>query len=124
MKYADDDILQLYREAKDKTKEIKILAELNACKTKDIRDFLKSHGVEVPADRRYKDANKAADKDCEVADDDLTIKVAAESPKATKQRLDIPEAIIAILRERRAELKIKIQKLEAEVEEIDKFLGP
>lgn len=37
MKFNDDEILQLYREAKDKSKEIKILAELNAVPVKEIR---------------------------------------------------------------------------------------
>ena len=52
-KFTEEEILQLYREAKDKAKEIKILSELNACKQKDIRNFLIANGVEVPEDKRF-----------------------------------------------------------------------
>lgn len=43
--YTDEDILILYRDSRDKIREIKILAQLNDCSTKDILGVLKRAGV-------------------------------------------------------------------------------
>ena len=114
MKFNDDEILQLYREAKDKSKEIKILAELNAVPVKEIRQFLIERGIEVPEDKRFKDEKPAKVKP----------EVAAASPEIPKQTVDIPEPIIKILREKRGECITKINKLKNDVMEIDRFIGP
>lgn len=112
-KYTDDEMLQMYREAKDKSKQIKILAQLNAMPAAEIRKFLKGKGVEVPKDGRFKDSDDNTPKR-------KSVKVAAASPKIEK--IVIPETIKAILKEKRTELINKIHLLEEEVKEIDKFI--
>ena len=47
-KQAVDNICGLYREAKDKKKQISILAELNACTEADVCEVLKKQGYELP----------------------------------------------------------------------------
>ena len=47
--YTDDDILTLYRDAKDKKAQIKILSELNLCSTDDIRTALLRAGLDYRA---------------------------------------------------------------------------
>ena len=44
----DDEIVRSYQQADDKKKQLKILAELNLCKTDDIVSILKEAGEEVP----------------------------------------------------------------------------
>lgn len=51
MVMSDHEILTSYREAKNKFKQLAILAELNACSNKEMAKFLMDAGEEV--DRRY-----------------------------------------------------------------------
>lgn len=44
----DDEIVRSYQQAEDKKKQLKILAELNLCKTDDIVNILKGAGEEIP----------------------------------------------------------------------------
>lgn len=113
MRFKDDEILQLYREAKDKSNEIKILSELNAVPVKEIRAFLIEHGYEVPEDKRFKNEKPVKVKP----------KVAAVSPEIKSQPLDIPGPIREILQDKQKEYLNTIYKLERDVKEIDKFLG-
>ena len=46
-----NDILKEYKEAADKRAQVKILADLNACKPREIAEFLSQCGQEV--DKRY-----------------------------------------------------------------------
>ena len=112
-KYTDEEMLQMYREAKDKSKQIKILAQLNAVPAAEIRRFLKEKGVEVPKDGRFKDSADNTPKR-------KSVKVAAASPKIEK--IVIPETIKSILKEKRTEIINKIHMLEEEVKEIDQFI--
>ena len=45
---SESQMITLYRDAKDKEKQITILAELNACGTDTITDILRRHGYELP----------------------------------------------------------------------------
>ena len=45
--YTNDEIVQMYRDAKDKKKEIRILAELNCCVPQTIRRILNSEGIKL-----------------------------------------------------------------------------
>lgn len=42
------DICKEYREAKNKSEQIEILAQLNCCDVEEIKEILKKHGYEVP----------------------------------------------------------------------------
>lgn len=50
--WPEDEIVASYRSALDKKEQIKILADLNACKTQDIRELLIAHGETLPEVRR------------------------------------------------------------------------
>lgn len=47
MESSEKDIVRTYMMAKEKGKQIKILAELNCCSKEDIINILKRHGVDV-----------------------------------------------------------------------------
>lgn len=48
MQMTDNEIVRSYQHAKNRTKQISILAELNACSKAEIRDILEKNGEEVP----------------------------------------------------------------------------
>ena len=48
MEMTKDEIIRRYKEAKDKKDQIKILADLNLCSSKEIKDILVAAGVEIP----------------------------------------------------------------------------
>lgn len=47
--WTDGEIVRSYQEAKDQSKQIHVLADLNACKPAVIRDILKRNGQRMPA---------------------------------------------------------------------------
>ena len=48
MQMTDNEIVRSYQHAANRTKQISILAELNACSKAEIRDILEKNGEEVP----------------------------------------------------------------------------
>lgn len=48
MQMTDNEIVRSYQHAQNRTKQISILAELNACSKAQIRDILEKNGEEVP----------------------------------------------------------------------------
>ena len=48
MQMTNGDIVKSYKEAKEKKKQIEILAQLNACPIANIREILVSEGVQFP----------------------------------------------------------------------------
>lgn len=47
MEMSDKEILRSYNNAESKSKQIKILADLNACSTQQIKDVLSSNGIKL-----------------------------------------------------------------------------
>lgn len=58
MQMTSFDIVKSYREAKDKTKQVRILADLNACSKSEIIEILKSGGVSTKQLPRVRKNNK------------------------------------------------------------------
>lgn len=112
-KYPDDEILQLYREAKDKHEEIQILAELNAVPVKEVEQFLLSKGIKLPK-RQY---NKRQSTKTPKSEN-------AKTPEKSKQKsVKMPESIRRILIEKRASLIEQIIRMQKEVADIECFMG-
>lgn len=61
MVMTDDELIASYRGCKNPKKQIVILAQLNGCDSKDIRNRLKELGEYVPVDGRYKAAKPKND---------------------------------------------------------------
>ena len=103
MVMATDEILAMYREAKYPKKEIVILTDLNNVSVAAMRNFLQEHGCDIPEDKRFgKKVNKMDE---------------------TKQTAEVPESIKKILNERRAHLVRQIRQMQAEVDDINSFIG-
>lgn len=48
MQMTEAEIVRSYQSAAKQTQQIKVLAELNLCEKKDIREILEKHGCSVP----------------------------------------------------------------------------
>ncbi len=63
MEMTDDEILRLYKNSRNPNKQIRVLAELNACTSHEIRKILSKYGVLVKKDKDVKNSLRKADID-------------------------------------------------------------
>lgn len=100
MQMTNEEIIKSYKEAKDKKKQIKILADLNTCDANVIKEILVEAGEAAP--RVYKRAAKKP-----------------EEKKTTKTaEQELPTAIIKSLTMRMNEIGAAITLQEAKIEEL------
>ena len=88
---SDDEIRMMYREAKNKTEQIGILADLNLCGKDEIRQVL---GLKKPGRGK------------------------SEEVQETARKMELPEAIRRLVKARLHELDAEILKLEEEVRKL------
>lgn len=100
MEMKPSEILQSYENAQYKTKQIGILAELNACSKDEITEILKEMGAELPK-RKYKKKEEPA-KEPE--------KKEWEDPELFPEPREIPQSIQLVLYNRLDELDAKIKE--------------
>lgn len=86
MQMEPDDVVSLYREASSKTKQIQILAELNACSCRDIAELLAARGEQLP--KFWADAITKARKPGRKPGQLKKAEPAAEAPAAADPRGD------------------------------------
>lgn len=146
MEMTNEEIIKSYKEAKNKSRQIKILAELNCCKQIDIKKIV---GVEEPKqeekkavsiDKMRKDlaidaeavekTNKAAVEEMEAKTIEgipglmiLPPSVMEDYEPETLPRAEPPESIIRLATKRLEELEETIKAAELEYKEIASFLG-
>ena len=107
-----DEIIASYKDAKDKKKQISILADMNCTTTKEMRNYLLEQGLSVPEDKRFKDSTISEQKE-----------VPSMSAVVEPVKPEVPESIRKILHERRKHLIEQIKKLQSEVNDINAFIG-
>jgi len=100
MEMKPSEILQSYENAQYKTKQIGILAELNACSKEEITEILKEMGAELPK-RKYQKKEELA-KEPE--------KKEWEDPELLPEPREIPQSIQLVLYERLDVLDAKIKE--------------
>ena len=100
MEMKPSEILQSYENAQYKTKQIGILAELNACSKDEITEILKEMGAELPK-RKYQKKEEPA-KEPE--------KKEWEEPELLPEPKEIPQSIQLVLYNRLDELDAKIKE--------------
>lgn len=125
------EIISSYEDAKNPSKQIRVLADLNCTTAKAMREWLISKGCQVPEDKRFKD--KEAKVLAEVKEETspeavVTLynndgSVAEQIPKKGTGKIEVPESIRRILNERRRHLIEQIKKLQSEVNDINGFIG-
>ena len=100
MEMKPSEILQSYENAQYKTKQIGILAELNACSKDEITEILKEMGAELPK-RKYQKKEEPA-KEPE--------KKEWEEPELLPEPKEIPQSIQLVLYNRLDVLDAKIKE--------------
>lgn len=67
MLMSKDDITEMYRGAKNKIKQISILADMNCCSKKEIRAYLRECGYEVFEPKGRVTKKSTSDKKCNIS---------------------------------------------------------
>lgn len=117
MQMNNADIVKSYREAKDKKKQVSILAELNACEKEKIISILKEGGIsdrELPRNRKKTESDGKSEKP-------MAIQKAQPTEKAEPKKEESPAAVTEELPEIVKE--VICRQMEQEQEAIDYHSG-
>lgn len=119
--YSDDEILCLYKEAKDKRIQMKILAEMNLCTVDDIRTALLRAGIDGRAlPRKSKKLDIDIDIELNTNNDCINIQ------EQLKDMMDLAHNAIAtyqnMLLKQKSALEGKISNLESEISKYHEIL--
>lgn len=134
---SDKEIVREYNEAKNKSEQITILADLNLMQESDIKDILAKNGIKVPGKRGRKKMEKVAEEKAPVKKvtkttvDDVpktnVTKAAVERPKMEPVKITVlpvmPTTVQDILTKRMIVCQTSIDKYTKELKEIHEFLG-
>lgn len=135
MQMSNEEIVRSYREAKSKSKQLKILAELNACDTQKIKDILIGSGMDhrrLPRGEREKTAvqteearpekekreavkKKPENTQCESAES-----VKKEDPEPPK--IYIPEIVKQAVTEKMIQVQESMDRNAADLSDLNAFL--
>lgn len=102
MQMTNGEIVKSYKEAKEKKKQIEILAQLNACPVANIREILISEGVQFPGPKPKKPESSTA-----------------ETPAEAPKEKTVPEAVNIAVIEKLTAIQQKISALEDEIEKLN-----
>ena len=97
MQMTINEIVKSYKQATKKVQQIGILADLNLCSKKEIRDLLEQNGCDVP---HYK--NRYAKTESDIQTD----------------KPDFPEPVIALVKKRLLEIDLEMKPLESRLESL------
>ena len=110
MQMTPNEIVKSYKEAKEKKKQIEILAQLNACPVTTIREILIANGVQFPGPK----PKKAKEEKTKVV---AVISKDAPTLPAEKVIPEIPRWVKGAVEERINRLDEEIKTMKAELEE-------
>ncbi len=128
MQMTEGEIIRRYKHAADRRKQIKILAELNACPKETIREILRNAGCDVPATgNRYTAAKKSAEADGSKrkqtaealkAEPPITASTACQpsQPVDVWNIGDVPGVIITLTKDELERINRDIAGMETEIE--------
>lgn len=106
MQMTEAEIVKSYQTAARQTQQIKVLAELNLCEKKDIREILEKHGCSVPHyGNRYTKTPK-------------TTKNGKNEQNKVEKTTSSPVSVINAVKLRMSALNDQIKPLETRLEEL------
>ena len=136
MQMSNDEIVRNYREAKDKAKQLGILAELNACDEQKIKDILTEGGIDYRSFPRNKREKKATEPEAD--DKPEKAKRAAVQKKPVNTQCDgdnqtkkeepedhkifIPEIVKQAVTEKMIQVQESMDQNAADLSELNAFL--
>lgn len=117
----NDEIIMRYRQAKDKSGQVKILAELNTCPVERIIGILVASGEDNRKFNHLRGQLKKGEPQKELAEVHKEHSEAVESPKTD----EVPKAVIAAVEDKITELRYMINQNKDQVRSLlqhnDKF---
>lgn len=119
MQMSKEEIVRRYQEAKYKSKQVQILAELNGCDKETIQEVLRQSRIEIQAAKAKKTAEKPIKTKSEGKPADRNPVSKTTIPEAVKQ------AVITMLEKKRLEIEADRQALEEKtrtIKELEDFL--
>lgn len=137
MQMTVEEIIKNYMQAKDKAKQIGILADLNGCDKEKIRSILRTRGVELPTKGRPKKEQDIikTDSSYDKMSKTVTIKNLATGEVTTKSLGELvmkdewqetkpvlPAAVKLLIQERIGLIAEQRLSLDSEQEELENFL--
>ncbi len=115
MQMTDSEIIKSYKEAKEKKKQIEILAQLNACPVTTIREILIANGVQFPGPKPKKAKEEKTEVVAVISKDAPTLPAEKALPefveKTVQEHIDSLREIIAVREEHLAKLKAEEAEL-------------
>ena len=121
MYMSNDDIVKEYKEAKDKQKQITILAQLNACPVQDIRNILADAGCEDIPKRKYNRKTEVTKINGQSQRVIATIPVEPEKEEPKKAK-GMPDIIRETIKDKIAELVKLNESAESNIHELQIFI--
>ena len=138
MQMTVEEIIRNYIQAKDKSKQIGILADLNGCDKEKIRSILRTRGVELPTKGRPKKEQEIikTDSSYDKMSKTVTIKnlntgevitkpldeLVVKKDKLTETKPILPAAVKLLIQERISLIAEQRLSLDMEQEELENFL--
>lgn len=113
----EDEIVNSYKNAISKGKQLRILAELNECATNHIKDILIKNNIEIVTPGRKKKAEEEKKEDEELKKENEVVK----DENNTVQH-EVPEAVLDLCKEKIAEIESQITELQNKKEELHIFI--
>ncbi len=138
MQMSNEEIVRNYREAKDKAKQLGILAELNACDEQKIKDILTEGGIDYrsfPRSRKekaaapdVKQAKAKPVKEKQAAVEKKPVNTQCGGDKPTKKeepedrKIFIPEIVKQAVTEKMIQVQESMDRNAADLSELSAFL--
>lgn len=138
MQMSNEEIVKNYREAKDKAKQLGILAELNACDEQKIKDILTEGGIDYrsfPRSRKekaaapdVKQAKAKPVKEKQAAVEKKPVNTQCGGDKPTKKeepenrKIFIPEIVKQAVTEKMIQVQESMDRNAADLSELSAFL--
>lgn len=136
MQMGNEEIVRNYMQAKDKAKQLGILAELNACDVQKIKDILTEGGVDYrsfPRSRREKKtaapaagAKQAGEKKAAVQKKPENTQCggnkSAKKEEPEDQKIFIPEIVKQVVAEKMIQVQESMEQNAADLSELSAFL--
>ena len=97
MQMTTSEIVKSYKQSKKKVQQIGILADLNLCSKKEIRDLLEQNGCDVP---HYKNRYSKTESDTQT------------------DKPNFPEPVIALVKKRLLEIDLEMKPIESRLESL------
>ena len=121
MQMTEGEIVREYRTAKNRTKQISILADLNECSKKTIREILERKGEQVPHyGNRYTEKTDSSKMSTRKPKAQSDVGINAQEVGIESELSETPEIVIKLCKERMNQINEWMKPVEQKLEELSR----